>query len=50
MTTEKLTTLPSSPAQTELEFIDSPGCYSTSLHDSDVPEVDLFSPLTIRLI
>ncbi|MEA5602669.1 NADH:flavin oxidoreductase/NADH oxidase [Nostoc sp. UHCC 0252] len=48
MTTEKLTTSPSSPAKTELESIDSPGCQSTSLHDSDVPEVDLFSPLKIR--
>ncbi|MEH2288006.1 NADH:flavin oxidoreductase/NADH oxidase [Nostoc sp.] len=48
MTTENLTTLPSSPAQTELKSIDSPGCQSTSLHDSDVPEVDLFSPLKIR--
>jgi 2,4-dienoyl-CoA reductase (NADPH2) len=48
MTTQNLTTLPSSQAQTELAVWDSHGCPSSNLHDSELPEVDLFSPLTIR--
>ncbi|PHJ59880.1 hypothetical protein VF06_31940 [Nostoc linckia z4] len=48
MTTQNITTLSSSPAQTELKTPGYQGCQSRSLHDSEIPEVDLFTPLIIR--
>lgn len=40
--------IPSVKARTELAETVSHGCQSASLHDQKLPEVDLFSPLTIR--
>ncbi|MBV9386142.1 MAG: NADH:flavin oxidoreductase/NADH oxidase [Chroococcidiopsidaceae cyanobacterium CP_BM_ER_R8_30] len=48
MTTQNLTSIPSVKSQTELAVMENHGCQSASLHDQKLPEVDLFSPLTIR--
>ena len=48
MTTQNPTSVLSLEAQTELAAMGNHGCQSASLHDQKLPEIDLFSPLTIR--
>ncbi|MBW4586342.1 NADH:flavin oxidoreductase/NADH oxidase [Aetokthonos hydrillicola Thurmond2011] len=47
MSTENLTNLSPSVAQTEFDFLHH-GSHSACLHDQEIPEFDLFSPLKIR--
>ncbi|MBD2448324.1 NADH:flavin oxidoreductase/NADH oxidase [Nostoc sp. FACHB-152] len=47
MSTENLTNLPS-VAQQKLESSNTYGVQSACLHDQEIPELDLFSPLKIR--
>ncbi|WP_292843469.1 hypothetical protein [Nostoc sp. NMS8] len=47
MSTQNLTNL-SSVAYEGLESLQSYGSQSAYLHDQDIPELDLFSPLKIR--
>ncbi|MBH8564615.1 NADH:flavin oxidoreductase/NADH oxidase [Nostoc sp. CENA67] len=48
MTTDNTINLSSSIAPKELQFLPDYGCQSACLHDQEIPELDLFSPLTIR--